>query len=128
MEPFSYLSCKLHQESFRTKEGTRPLYFLLRKENNSVKKGLKGWKGYNSCAESRKNNNDAFLKKDALTKMLSDVFSTSKNVCRNDHDDGKLYTLICQLSKKEHTPLSGTLSVIIQILDLLSFFFCYQRN
>lgn len=59
MERFSYLSCKLHQESFRSKEGTRPPCFLLRKENYSVKKGLKGWKRYNSFAENRKNNNSS---------------------------------------------------------------------
>ena len=59
MERFCYLSYKLHQESFRSQEGTRPPCFLLRKENNLVKKGLKGWKRYNSCAESRKNNNSS---------------------------------------------------------------------
>lgn len=59
MVRFSYLSCELRQESFRSKEGTRSPCFLLRKENNSVKKGLKGWKRYNSCAESRKNNNSS---------------------------------------------------------------------
>ena len=67
------------------------------------------------------------LKKHALTKMLSDVSSSSKNVCRNDHDDGKLYTLICQLIKKENTPLKGTFSVIIQIFDLLVFFFAIRE-
>ena len=59
MERFSYLSCELHQESFRSKEGTRPPCFLYRKENNSVKKGLKGWKRYLSYAESRTNNNSS---------------------------------------------------------------------
>ena len=67
------------------------------------------------------------LKKHALTKMLSDVSSSSKNVCRNDHDDGKLYTLICQLVKKENTPLQGTFSVIIQIFDLLVFFLLSEK-
>ena len=98
MERFSYLSCKLHQESFRSKEGTRPPCFLLRKENYSVKKGLKGWKRYNRVMRKAEQT-ITVLKKHALTKMLSDVFSTSKNVCRNDNDDGKLYTLICQLTR-----------------------------
>ena len=98
MVRFSYLSCELHQESFRSKEGTRPPCFLYRKESNSVKKGLKGWKRYNRVMRKAEPT-ITVLKKHALTKMLSDVFSSSKNVCRNDNDDGKLYTLISQLTK-----------------------------
>ena len=93
MERFSYLSCELHQESFRSKEGTRPPCFLYRKENNSVKKGLKGWKRYDRVMRKAEQT-ITVLKIHALTKILSDVFSTSKNVCRNDNDDGKLQKYI----------------------------------
>lgn len=75
MERFSYLSCKLHQESFRSQVGTQPPRFLLRKENNSVKKGLKGWRRYNRVMRKAEKT-ITVLKKHALTKMLSDVFST----------------------------------------------------
>ena len=103
MERFSYLSCKLLQESLEARKERGLLASFCVKKITRLKKVEKAGKGTIVVRKAEKT--ITVLKKHALTKILSNVFSTSKNVCRNDHDDGKLYTLICQLAKKKNTPL-----------------------